>query len=453
MSQLGKYDKYRDVNALFLDELPLNWQFVKLKYVANIYNGNSLNDDYKRLFESDNEEDLSYIASKDINVETSEINYQNGTRIPDSFGNFKIAPKNCALLCIEGGSAGRKIGFTNQAVYFVNKLACFNVDDETTSKFIFYILQSNHFQSQFFNAISGLIGGVSITNIRNFSIPLPSFQEQLSIINFLDIQTSLIDEIITIKDKQIALLKEKRQAIINETVTKGLNPIVRMKHSGIEWLGEIPVHWDIIKLRYLGKCQNGISKGGEYFGKGDPFVSYGDVYKNDALPRFVDGLVESTADDKINYSVAEGDVFFTRTSETIEEIGISSVCLETVEDAVFAGFLIRFRPTNNVLYKEFSRYFFRSQIPRIHFVKEMNLVTRASLSQELLKSLPVILPTMEEQKIIAEFLNNKVYEIDNAIELNENAKQKLKEYRQSIISEAVTGKIDVREWQPNSNLN
>mgnify|MGYP001015484185 FL=1 len=246
MKLLGRYDKYKKINSLFINELPSNWEYVKLKHIANIYNGNSLNDDYKLQFESENEEELSYIASKDINVDNSEINYQNGTRIPRDFESFKIAPRFSSLLCIEGGSAGRKIGFTNQDVYFVNKLACFRAEDNKTSKFIFYNLQSNLFQSQFFNSLTGLIGGVSITNIRNFNIPLPPFQEMCSIINYLDNQTSIIDEIISRKEKQIELLKEKRQAIINETVTQGLNLDVKMKDSGIGWLGKIPYHWDMM---------------------------------------------------------------------------------------------------------------------------------------------------------------------------------------------------------------
>jgi type I restriction enzyme S subunit len=147
--------------------------------------------------------------------------------------------------------------------------------------------------------------------------------------------------------------------------------------------------------------------------------------------------------------VKEGDVFFTRTSETIDEIGLSSTCFKTIKNAVFAGFLIRFRPHENLLFNGFSRYYFRSLIPRIHFVKEMNLVTRASLSQELLKSLPVCLPGLKEQKEIATYLDSKVGQIDSSIDLIEKTIEKISEYRKSIIYEAVTGKIDIRKWEPN----
>ena len=245
----------------------------------------------------------------------------------------------------------------------------------------------------------------------------------------------------------IALLEEEKDAVINEAVTKGLIPDAPMKDSGVELLGEVPAHWNVIHLRYMGECQNGVSEGAEYFGSGYPFVSYGDVYKNMILPNNVVGLAKSTESDRIRFSVKAGDVFFTRTSETVEEIGIASTCIENIDDAVFAGFLIRFRPINGFLYKGFSKYYFRSNTVRTFFVKEMNLVTRASLSQELLKRLPVLLPSHEEQQIIAVFLDHEMERIQGVINKSKKEISLLQEYRTALISEAVTGKIDVREYQ------
>ncbi|MFM6135741.1 MAG: restriction endonuclease subunit S, partial [Sphaerospermopsis kisseleviana] len=185
-----------------------------------------------------------------------------------------------------------------------------------------------------------------------------------------------------------------------------------MKDSGIEWLGAIPEHWEVKRLRYTGFCQNGISKGADYFGFGYPFVNYTDVYANPELPKIVNGLANSTDEDRINYSVQTGDIFFTRTSETIEEIGITSTCLQSIDNATFSGFLIRVRPFANLIFPGFSKYYFRCQLHRFFFVKEMNLVTRASLSQELLKKLPVLLPPLQEQQKIAEYLDQKTAQIE-----------------------------------------
>ena len=273
-------------------------------------------------------------------------------------------------------------------------------------------------------------------------LTFPSLPDQTRIAHFLDQKTAQIDQAIAQKERLIELLKERRQILIHNAVTRGLNPDVKMKESGVEWIGEVPEHWGVKPLRAIGKCQNGISKGADYFGSGFPFVSYGDVYKNIILPPEASGLAASSDLDRNFYSVKEGDVFFTRTSETVEEIGFSSTCMETIENATFSGFLIRFRPNFDIA-KEFSKYYFSSRTHRAFFVKEMNLVIRASLSQELLKRLPVLLPPMQEQIIIANYLDNVVIKIATAITLKEQEIEKLKEYKATLINSAVTGKIKV----------
>jgi type I restriction enzyme S subunit len=194
---------------------------------------------------------------------------------------------------------------------------------------------------------------------------------------------------------------------------------------------------------YLGSTQNGISAGADYFGSGYPFISYGDVYKNRVLPQFVSGLANSSIEEQKQYSILEGDVLFTRTSETVEEIGFASVCFQTIENSTFAGFLIRFRPTSRNLLKGFSRYYFCSSMMRKYFVKEMNLVIRASLSQELLKNLSVILPPKSEQVGIFSYLEDRSNKIDEAVMLQQQQIEKLREYKTTLINSAVTGKIRV----------
>ena len=308
-------------------------------------------------------------------------------------------------------------------------------------KYYYYYLQ---FVTQFYKRPD--TNGAKIMNNEMASVHalIPPLSEQTKIAAFLDRKTAQIDTIIEKKQKLLQLLEEKKKSVINEAVTKGLNPNVPMKDSGIEWFGDIPESWEVSKLGYLGSFQNGVSKGGDYFGSGYPFVNYADIYKNFSLPLKVEALANSTEEDRISYSVEKGDVFFTRTSETIEEIGIASTCLETIPNAVFSGFTIRFRPDlKSSLFEGFSKYFFRSNYVRISFTKEMNLVTRASLSQTLLKSLTIFLPSLEEQKSIAKYLDNyekKFFEVSQKLNFQI---EKLKEYRQSIISEAVTGKIAV----------
>lgn len=439
------YEKYKNSGIEWLGEIPEHWSAIRIRRLTLVKRGASPRPIDDMAYFDENGE-YGWVRIKDV---TASVRYLEFTeeRLSDlgSSKSVKLEPGNLFLSI--AGSVGKPI---------INKIKCCIHDGfvyfpelDINVEYLYYIFST----AEIYNGL-GKLGtqlNLNTDTVGGITIPIPSSVEEIeNIVSYLDHQTAIIDELIAQKEQLITLLKQKRQAVINEAVTKGLNPNAKMKDSGIEWLGEVPESWKVVSLRYLGECQNGISKSGDFFGKGDPFISYSDVYKNDVLPSIVNGLVESTPEDKENFSVIEGDVFFTRTSETVEEIGYASVCLETIKNAVFAGFVIRFRLTKkDILLKEYARFLFRSFITRYHFVKEMNLVTRASLSQDLLKSLPITLPSIKVQKEIAEYLNGKTTSFDTIIELNNKAILKLKEYRQSLISEAVTGKIDLRDWQPN----
>ena len=314
-------------------------------------------------------------------------------------------------------------------------------------RFLFWVLQSDVFWMWFSdrNAGNSTIQHLYQGDFAEFKYAIPPIDEQWEIARFLDSETAKIDSIIDDLERQVRTLKTYQESVINETVSKGLNPSTTYTDSNVSWIGEIPEHWRVKKLRYLGALQNGISKDADSFGSGFPFVSYGDVYNNRSLPEAVKGLVESTAAERRLFSVQYGDVFFTRTSETIEEIGIASTALKTIDDATFAGFLIRFRPTTEELYPGFSKYYFRAEMLRRYFVKEMMIVTRASLGQNLLKNLPVLLPPIDEQREISRFLDLKCAEIDAMIAYKESQLLDIRQCRQSLIFEYVTGKKRVKE--------
>lgn len=224
------------------------------------------------------------------------------------------------------------------------------------------------------------------------------------------------------------------------------------KDSGVQWLGEIPSHWECVRLKNLGTCQNGVSKGGDYFGEGFPFVSYSDAYKNIILPTTVQGLARSSEDDRVAYSVEKGDVLFTRTSETIDEIGFASTCLETIKDSVFAGFLIRFRPNTCSIIPEYYKYYFRSMHLRKFFTKEMNIVTRASLSQQLLGQLKVLIPSINEQKSISLYLDRKCNKLDEWLSKKQKEVEHLLELKQRIIADAVTRGLNPNITMKQTNI-
>lgn len=311
---------------------------------------------------------------------------------------------------------------------------------ELNKRWLYYVLSTMNLGQY---SVATAQPGLSVDNLSTLRLPFPPIEIQSKTADYLDSRCVEIDDLIAKKRGLLNMLAEKRSALITRAVTKGIDPEADMKPSGIDWLGDIPANWDARRLRFVGRAQNGINIGGDAFGKGFPFVSYGDVFKNFELPSEPSGLVESSEIDRKRYSVRRGDVFFTRTSETIEEIGMSAVCLESIPEATFAGFVIRMRPWPETLLPEFSKYYFRNSTLRAFLVKEMNLVTRASLSQTLLGNVPVLLPTLDEQAKIVEFIDAEVGKIDRVSKSVEVAIATLNEYRAAIVTKAVTGELEV----------
>ena len=309
-----------------------------------------------------------------------------------------------------------------------------------------FVFHSDLFADEFYAWGTGIVDDLWSTkwsSMKRIYIPAPPIDEQIKIADYLDDKCSKIDAIIAKQEKIIEKIKLYKSSLIMELVLGGLHAGIHMKDSGYDFIGEVPSTWSVMRLRNIGTPQNGISKGGEFFGQGFPFVSYGDVYRNFKLPESVPGLVDSTEEEREKYSVREGDIFFTRTSETIEEVGFSCVCEKTIADATFAGFLIRVRPKNDILYTGYAKYYFRSNHLREYLVKEMNLVTRASLGQDLLKSMPVLIPPKEEQIEIANYLDQKCKSIEKQVACREKLISKLTEYKKSLIYECVTGKKEI----------
>jgi len=424
----------KDSGVEWIGEIPKEWKPLKIKNILK----------NKGVKNYPDEQVLSLYRDLGIVIKSSRDDNHN--RTSENTDNYKyVEPYDLVVNKMKAWQGSVAVsnykGIVSPAYY-----VCTFTNSEVVPFYIHYLLRSTVYLPEYRRLSGGIRPDqwdLSFENFRNIPIIVPSLKEQTRIVSFLDQRCIKIDETIEREKQVIEKLKSYKQSLITEAVTKGLNPDVPMKDSGIEWIGEIPEHWNLIRLRYIANCQNGISKSAEYFGTGFPFVSYGDVYRNIELPKSIEGLVESTESDRITYSVEEGDVFFTRTSETIEEIGLTSVCKETIPNATFAGFLIRVRPLLNNLDVNFSKYYFSSNMHRRFFVKEMNLVTRASLSQELLKKLPVLIPSIKEQIEIASYLDNKCSKIDNTIAQKEKLIQKLIEYKKSLIYECVTGKREV----------
>jgi len=382
---------------------------------------------------------------KDVGVVPYEKKGNQGNKSKEDLSNYKIAYKNTIVINsmnLKIGSVGlSKYDGCVSPVYYVLGIRKGNSID-----YVNYLFQTKVFQEylgSFGRGIMEIREKISKDDMKTALIPKPPLTTQNRIVAYLDKKIAVIDHQIEANKKAIDLLGEYRASEISRIVTKGLNENVELKDSGNIFIGKIPTHWEITKLRFLGKLQNGVSAEGNRFNEGFPFINYVDVYNNFSLPKSFSGVFDSNEKERKTYSIKKGDIFFTRTSETIEEVGLSSVCLEDVENGTFSGFLIRFRPyTNNVL-PQFSKYYFRSDLHRNYFAKEMNIISRASLGQDLLKNLIVIIPPTTEQKEIVAYLDKRCKQIDQIITYRKAIIEKLEEYKKSLIYEAVTGKKEI----------
>lgn len=437
------YDSYKDSGIDWLGEIPSHWEVIKNKFLNKIYNGDSLNDTQKKKYESDDESHLAYISSKDIDVNYSIINYNNGLRIFDCH-NFKIAPKNSSLLCIEGGSAGRKIAFTTQDVCFVNKLACFNTYKNYNAKFVYYSLKGKVFQTQFKNSLTGLIGGVSISAINNFVLTLPPLSEQAAIAEFLDKKCEQIDQLIRIKEQQIERLQELRQAKIHQAVTKGLNPNAEMKDSGIDWIGEIPKHWEVKKVKEVSSLYGRIGFRGynqsDLVGEGEGCItiSPSNIVDNHMVFAKNSYLSWEKYYESPEIMIFNDDILIVKTGSTVGKVGIVKNLNEKA--TINPQLLVLKNIKMNV---DFYYEYLHSSV--FFDLIKSNAIgsTIPTISETKIGNLPILTPPPSEQEAIVAYLDEATNKIDQAIAQREAQIEKLKEYKQSLINAAVTGKIKV----------
>ena len=427
----------KDSGIEWLGEIPESWKVSRIKQLFSEVNDRCENGENYTL--------LSVSEYYGVAPKIERISDDDMLTHAETLDGYKICKENDLVINIM--LAWKRALGVSEYTGIVSPAYCiYRAKQNMCAKYFHYLFRTDMYANLFKQYSTGIIDSrlrLYPDKFLALKCQVPPIDTQRRIAAYLDRKCSQIDAIIARQQEVIEKLKAYKLSVITEAVAKGLNPDVPMKDSGIDFIGSIPETWRVCRLRNIGTLQNGISKGGEFFGHGFPFVSYGDVYRNFSLPVQVAGLIDSSDEERRNYSVESGDVFFTRTSETIEEVGFSSVCEETIPNATFAGFLIRVRPFTDDLVPKFAKYYFRSNHHRYYLVKQMNLVTRASLGQDLLKSMPVLVPPKDEQISIAAYLDKKCGAIESSIEYKQRVIELLTAYKKSLIHEVVTGKKEV----------
>jgi len=323
------------------------------------------------------------------------------------------------------------------------------------NKFLYYYLLSLYGQNQIDMEITGAAqGGLSSDFVSKFILCLPPFQEQKSIADFLDRETKLIDLLIEKKEKLIELLEEKRQAIISKSVTKGLDPDVPMKDSGIEWLGEIPEHWDITKLKYISDINGRIGYRGytkeDLVEEGEGALTLGAKHIDDRHeldltdPEYLswEKYYESP-----EIMIKEGNLVIAQRGS----IGKVAIIEENIGEATINPSLVLLNDIKS--YNKYLYYILTSNLINNFLNMYLSSTAVPMISQEQIKSFLILLPPKSEQKCIANFLDQKTKKIDELKNKIQKQISNLEEYRQALITNAVTGKIDVRDLVEEEELN
>lgn len=315
-------------------------------------------------------------------------------------------------------------------------------------KFLFYLLAAYRINYQFKIEATGVTRyGLSNYALSNSLVVIPPISEQKSITCYLDDKMIRIDEIIEKKERMIELLKEERIAIINQAVTKGLDPKIELKDSGIEWLGRIPKHWQTKRLKYLLNEFQGIKIGPFGSALKSEFIMatgykvYGqeNVIANDfnAGYRFIN---DEKFSELMVYELKSGDVIVTMMGTT----GKAKVVPEGIERGIMDSHLIRMR-FNNLAQPSFISLLINDSF---YLFTQFKIYSKGSimegLNSSIIKSLVIALPPANEQEKIMQYLTQKLGEVDEILKKEIQGIDHLKEYRAALISEVVTGKIDVR---------
>jgi type I restriction enzyme S subunit len=294
---------------------------------------------------------------------------------------------------------------------------------------------------------------ISRGQLGNIRIPIPSDStEQTQIAQYLDHQCAIIDALIEKKEKLIELLKEKRQSIINEAVTKGLNPKAKMKDSGIEWLGEIPEDWEVKKIKQVADVFGRIGYRGytteDIVSHGEGAITISPSNMKGDFMTFEDSTYLSWAkyEESPEIKIFNDDVLMVKTGSTYGKIGIVK---ELTERATINPQVLVFKDLK--IHPDF--FFNILRTPLVQYQVETNVIgsTIPTISQAKILNFAILVPTKDEMDSIVSFIHTTSNKLDNLCHLVQVQIEKLKEYRQSIISEAVTGKVDVRNWEPQNN--
>ncbi|MAC46771.1 MAG: restriction endonuclease subunit S [Oceanospirillum sp.] len=420
------YPEYKESGVEWLGYIPADWTVGRLKNALRIRNGR----DYKDVEVSNG--GFPVYGSGGVFKRSSDFLYDGDSVL---FGRKGTVD---SPLCVSG------------KFWTVDTMFYSELKPKMNAKFI-------HAQSLLFPydllSTNTALPSMTQEDLLELAVLLPSLSEQQKIAAFLDHETSKIDTLIAKQEKLIELLKEKRQAVISHAVTKGLNPDAPMKDSGVEWLGEVPEHWVKTKLVNIGDGTKGCFVNGpfgsdllahELMDEGVPVIYIRDIKPTGYLRK---STVHVTLEKALQLKVCRvqaGDILVSKVGDPP---GDSCVYPISEPEAIITQDVIRIRINKGLFNAAFVSYLLNSDFGRIVLNDISVEGTRKRVSLGDFKATKLVFPSLLESIEIVEYLDNECTRIDSIISRADSAVTLMKERRTALISAAVTGKIDVRDWQ------
>ncbi|MDW2109005.1 restriction endonuclease subunit S [Vibrio sp. 2089] len=445
MGKYQAYPEYKDSGVEWLDEIPSHWRCTRLKRYCKVTDGSH----HSPKIEADG---YPFISVTDVGVNS--INFSDAKRISlKDYG--RLVREGCKpsigdVLLTKDGTIGRACIVKEDMPDFVilSSLGLLTPKEDLINSYLYYYLVSGVNVDQMNSMIHGsALRRMTISKIDDLILVLPSYDEQTKIASFLDHETAKIDTLIDKQQQLIKLLKEKRQVVISHAVTKGLNPDAPMKDSGVEWLGKVPEHWDVKKAKYLFDFVTSGSRGwAEYYAdSGSLFFRIANLTRDTVEPKL--SSIQCVQPPK----GAEGERSKIRLNDLLISItaDLGSVCVanESIANGYVSQHVALCRPNNQLVKSSrWLAYFVLSDTAKEQLLGSGYGGTKVQLSLEDIRELVIAFPPKEEQLQIEAYIDTKLSQFENLMQKANMQVELLQERRTALISAAVTGKIDVRDW-------
>ncbi|MFA9399163.1 MAG: restriction endonuclease subunit S [Clostridiaceae bacterium] len=437
------YEGYKDSGIEWIGAIPEHWGIKRLKEISKI-NNLTLSENTSESYEFD------YIDIGNVTYGVKECITEHMI--------FKNSPSRARRIVKKGDTIISTVRTYLKAITSIDEdisnlivstgFAVISPSNDIFRKFISYLLASDIIV----NEICALSKGVSYPAINSSIIgdllcTIPSLQEQQAIADYLDIKTAQIDHKIELLTKKSAKYSEIKKSLINEIVTRGLDKTVAMKDSGIEWIGEIPEHWEVKRFKDLGFLYSGLSgKSKDDFKDGNKYsrnyITFVNIANNQNIsPNYMKKVIIYPYE-KQN-KIKQNDLFILMSSENYEDIGKSALLKIDLIDTYLNSFCKGIRFTKSYISPNFINYLLISKTYRNSISIEGKGFTRINLKIEKINNLVIVIPPLQEQQAIANYLDTKTTQMDHIIATINTEIEKLKELRKTLINDVVTGKIKV----------